>query len=55
MKKYINKDTETKHNVIDQGNLPNPVSNDNDLHIKDEVFEDDNEGHTEDKEETKNK
>ena len=38
---------ENDHNEIDQENLPNPVSNDNDLHIKDEVFEDDNEGHTE--------
>lgn len=46
------KENNKDHNVIDQEKLPNPVSVDNDLHIKDEVFEDDNEGHTE---ETKNK
>lgn len=34
-----NKDEIKDHNVIDKDTLPNPVSNDNDLHIKDEVFE----------------
>ena len=44
------------HNVIDEENLPNPVSNDNDLHIKDEVYDDDNEGHVDDnKDKEKNK
>lgn len=44
------KDKNNDHNVIDEANLPNPVSNDNDLHIKDEVYDDDNKGHVDDEE-----
>lgn len=48
-----NKEEVKDHNVIDKDTLPNPVSIDNDLHIKDEVFEDDNTNDDKEKEDSK--
>lgn len=50
---HKDKEQNNDHNLIDKENLPNPVSNDNDLHIKDEVFDNDVNTSSKDKEDKK--